>query len=216
MTRKERYTAVLDYFRSKHEHVTTELNFGSAFQLLVATLLSAQCTDKRVNMTTPALFERFPTPFEMAKATAEEIYPYIRSISYPNNKARNLAGMARMLCEEFGGEVPSDLQQMQRLPGVGRKTANVLGAVLWQKEVMPVDTHVFRVSNRIGLTTNSKTPLQTELTLEKNIPSHLLPVAHHWLILHGRYVCMARSPKCGECGIAAWCRKYAADHRTKG
>ena len=122
--------------------------------------------------------------------------------------------MARMLCEEFGGEVPSDLQQMQRLPGVGRKTANVLGAVLWQKEVMPVDTHVFRVSNRIGLTTNSKTPLQTELTLEKNIPPHLLPVAHHWLILHGRYVCTARAPKCGECGIAVWCRKYAADHKA--
>ena len=152
----------------------------------------------------------------MAQATAEEIYAYIKSISYPNNKARNLAAMARMLCTEFGGVVPSDLDALQRLPGVGRKTANVLGAVLWQKEVMPVDTHVFRVSNRIGLTTNSKTPLQTELTLEKNIPSHLLPVAHHWLILHGRYVCMARSPKCGECGIAAWCRKYAADHRTKG
>ena len=207
---------VIAWFSEHMPVAESELHYTDPYQLLVAVILSAQCTDKRVNMTTPALFERFPTPFEMAKATAEEIYPYIRSISYPNNKARNLAGMARMLCEEFGGEVPSDLQQMQRLPGVGRKTANVLGAVLWQKEVMPVDTHVFRVSNRIGLTTNSKTPLQTELTLEKNIPSHLLPVAHHWLILHGRYVCMARSPKCGECGIAAWCRKYAADHRTKG
>ena len=136
-------------------------HYTDPYQLLVAVILSAQCTDKRVNMTTPALFEAFPTPFDMAAATAEDIYPYIKSISYPNNKARNLAGMARMLCSEFGGEVPSDLQQMQRLPGVGRKTANVLGAVLWQKEVMPVDTHVFRVSNRIGLTTNSKTPLQT-------------------------------------------------------
>ena len=216
MTTKERYDGVIAWFSEHMPVAESELHYTDPYQLLVAVILSAQCTDKRVNMTTPALFERFPTPFEMAKATAEEIYPYIRSISYPNNKARNLAGMARMLCEEFGGEVPSDLQQMQRLPGVGRKTANVLGAVLWQKEVMPVDTHVFRVSNRIGLTTNSKTPLQTELTLEKNIPSHLLPVAHHWLILHGRYVCMARSPKCGECGIAAWCRKYAADHPTKG
>ena len=148
----------------------------------------------------------------MARATAEEIYPYIRSSSYPNNKARNLAGMARMLCEEFGGEVPSDLKELQRLPGVGRKTANVVGAVIWQKEVMPVDTHVFRVSNRIGLTNRSKTPLQTELTLEKYIPSHLLPTAHHWLILHGRYVCTARAPKCAECGISTWCRKYADDN----
>ena len=197
MTTKERYDGVIAWFSEHMPVAESELHYTDPYQLLVAVILSAQCTDKRVNMTTPALFERFPTPFEMAKATAEEIYPYNRSISYPNNKARNLAGMARMLCEAFGGEVPSDLQQMQRL-------------------VMPVDTHVFRVSNRIGLTTNSKTPLQTELTLEKNIPSHLLPVAHHWLILHGRYVCMARSPKCGECGIAAWCRKYAADHRTKG
>ena len=153
------------------------------------------------------------TPEAMAQATAEEIYAYIKSISYPNNKAKNLAGMARMLCEEFGGEVPSDLKELQRLPGVGRKTANVVGAVIWQKEVMPVDTHVFRVSNRIGLTNRSKTPLQTELTLEKQIPSHLLPTAHHWLILHGRYVCTARAPKCAECGISTWCRKYAEDNK---
>ncbi|MDE5691167.1 MAG: endonuclease III, partial [Alistipes sp.] len=150
---------------------------------------------------------------KMAEAGAEGIYPYIKSLAYPNNKAKNLAGMARMLCEEFGGEVPADLDAMQRLPGVGRKTANVLGAVLWQREVMPVDTHVFRVSERIGLTTNSKTPLQTELALEKNIPGHLLPVAHHWLILHGRYVCMARNPQCAACGIAPWCRKYAAEQK---
>ena len=149
MTTKERYDGVIAWFSEHMPVAESELHYTDPYQLLVAVILSAQCTDKRVNMTTPALFERFPTPFEMAKATAEEIYPYIRSISYPNNKARNLAGMARMLCEEFGGEVPSDLQQMQRLPGVGRKTANVLGAVLWQKEVMPVDTHVFRVSNRI-------------------------------------------------------------------
>ena len=215
MTTKERYDGIIAWFSEHMTVAESELRYTDPYQLLVAVILSAQCTDKRVNMTTPALFEAFPTPHHMAQATAEEIYPYIKSISYPNNKARNLAGMARMLCSEFGGEVPSDLEQMQRLPGVGRKTANVLGAVLWQKEVMPVDTHVFRVSERIGLTTHSKTPLQTELTLEKNIPGHLLPLAHHWLILHGRYVCVARAPKCGECGIATWCRKYAADARKK-
>ena len=176
MTTKQRYDGVIAWFSEHMPVAESELHYTDPYQLLVAVILSAQCTDKRVNMTTPALFEAFPTPFDMAAATAE--------------------------------------QQMQRLPGVGRKTANVLGAVLWQKEVMPVDTHVFRVSNRIGLTTNSKTPLQTELTLEKNIPPHLLPVAHHWLILHGRYVCTARAPKCGECGIAVWCRKYAADHKA--
>ena len=157
-------------------------------------------------MTTPALFEAFPTPEALAAVTAEELFPYIRSISYPNNKAKNLVAMARMLCSEFGGEVPSDIESMMRLPGVGRKTANVVGAVIWGKEVMPVDTHVFRVSARIGLTTAAKTPRQTELQLEKNIPSHLLPIAHHWLILHGRYICTARKPKCHECGIAHWCK----------
>lgn len=212
MTIKERYAGVIAWFGEHMPSADSELHYGSPYELLVAVILSAQCTDKRVNMTTPALFEAFPTPQAMAAATAEEIYPYIRSISYPNNKAKNLAAMARMLCSEFGGEVPSDLDALQRLPGVGRKTANVVGAVIWRKEVMPVDTHVFRVSNRIGLTTNSKTPLQTELTLEKHIPSHLLPVAHHWLILHGRYVCTARAPKCAECGIAAWCRTYARGH----
>ena len=183
----------------------SELEYTDPFQLLVAVILSAQCTDKRVNMTTPALFAAFPTAEAMAAATAEEIYPYIRSISYPNNKAKNLAGMARMLVAEFGGVVPSDLDQLQRLPGVGRKTANVVGAVIWQKEVMPVDTHVFRVAARIGLSRNAKTPLQTELQLEKGFPKHLLPIAHHWLILHGRYVCTARAPKCGDCGIADIC-----------
>lgn len=210
MTIKERYDGILAWFAEHMPVAESELHYENPYQLLVAVILSAQCTDKRVNMTTPALFERFPTPQSMAAATAEEIYPYIRSISYPNNKARNLAGMARMLCGEFGGEVPTDLEQMQRLPGVGRKTANVLGAVLWQREVMPVDTHVFRVSNRIGLTTDSKTPLQTERTLSRRIPGPLLPIAHHWLILHGRYVCTARAPKCSECGIATWCRWYAA------
>lgn len=206
MTTKQRYDGVIAWFSEHMPVAESELHYTDPYQLLVAVILSAQCTDKRVNMTTPALFEAFPTPFDMAAATAEDIYPYIKSISYPNNKARNLAAMARMLCTEFGGVVPSDLDALQRLPGVGRKTANVVGAVIWGKEVMPVDTHVFRVSARIGLTRGAKTPLQTELQLEKNIPSHLLPVAHHWLILHGRYVCTARAPKCDACGIAPWCK----------
>ena len=209
MTTKARYAGVIEWFQSHMPVAESELHYGNPYELLVSVILSAQCTDKRVNITTPALFAAFPTPQAMAQATPEEIYPYIKSISYPNNKARNLAGMARMLCEQFGGEVPSDLDQLRRLPGVGRKTANVVGAVIWQKEVMPVDTHVFRVSARIGLSRNAKTPLQTELQLEKNIPSHLLPLAHHWLILHGRYVCVARAPKCGECGLTPWCKYYA-------
>lgn len=206
MTTKERYDGVIAWFSEHMPVAESELHYTDPYQLLVAVILSAQCTDKRVNMTTPALFEAYPTPEAMAQATVEEIYAYIKSISYPNNKARNLAAMARMLCTEFGGVVPSDLDALQRLPGVGRKTANVVGAVIWGKEVMPVDTHVFRVSARIGLTRGAKTPLQTELQLEKNIPSHLLPVAHHWLILHGRYVCTARAPKCDACGIAPWCK----------
>ena len=210
MTTKERYEGIIEYFQQAMPVAESELNYRNPFELLVAVILSAQCTDKRVNMTTPALFEAYPSPQTMAEATAEDIFPYIKSISYPNNKARHLAAMARMLCEEFGGEVPSDLKELQRLPGVRRKTANVIGAVIWQKEVMPVDTHVFRVAARIGLSRGAKTPLQTELQLEKNIPSHLLPIAHHWLILHGRYVCTARSPKCAECGIKVWCRHFSA------
>ena len=209
MTTKQRYEGIIAYFQQAMPVAESELMYSNPFELLVAVILSAQCTDKRVNMTTPALFAAYPTPEAMAEATAEEIFPYIKSISYPNNKAKHLAGMARMLVEEFGGEVPSDLKELQRLPGVGRKTANVIGAVIWQKEVMPVDTHVFRVAARIGLTRGAKTPLQTELQLEKNIPSALLPIAHHWLILHGRYVCTARAPKCEECGIAQWCREFS-------
>ncbi len=213
MTTKERYEGIIEYFQQAMPTAESELNYRNPFELLVAVILSAQCTDKRVNMTTPALFEAYPSPQAMAEASAEDIFHYIKSISYPNNKARHLAAMARMLCEEFGGEVPSDLNELQRLPGVGRKTANVIGAVIWQKEVMPVDTHVFRVAARIGLSRGAKTPLQTELQLEKNIPSHLLPIAHHWLILHGRYVCTARSPKCDECGIKAWCRHFSTKKR---
>ncbi len=209
MTIKERYEGIIEYFSREMPVAESELNYGSTFELLVAVILSAQCTDKRVNMATPALFEAYPTPQAMAEATAEEIFPYISSISYPNNKARHLASMARMLCEEFGGEVPADLKELQRLPGVGRKTANVVGAVVWQKQVMPVDTHVFRVAARIGLSHNARTPLQTERQLERHFPGELLPVAHHWLILHGRYVCTARNPKCGKCGIREWCRDFS-------
>ena len=215
MTIKQRYESVIAYFQQAMPVAESELNYRNPFELLVAVILSAQCTDKRVNLTTPALFEAYPTPEAMAQASADEIFTYIRSISYPNNKARHLVGMARMLIEEFGGEVPSDLKELQRLPGVGRKTANVVGAVVWQKEVMPVDTHVFRVAARIGLTRGAKTPLQTELQLEKHIPSHLLPVAHHWLILHGRYVCTARSPKCAGCGLKAVCREFSTKNACK-
>lgn len=210
MTIKQRYEGIIEYFSAEMPVAESELNYGSTFELLVAVILSAQCTDKRVNMVTPALFEAYPTPQAMAEASAEEIFPYIRSVSYPNNKARHLASMARMLCEEFGGEVPSDLKELQRLPGVGRKTANVVGAVVWQKQVMPVDTHVFRVAARIGLSHNARTPLQTELQLERHFPKELLPIAHHWLILHGRYVCTARNPKCEKCGIKGWCRDFSA------
>lgn len=183
----------------------TELHYESTFQLLVAVILSAQCTDKRVNMVTPPLFEAYPTPEAMAAATEEELFPYIRSISYPNNKTRHLIRAARMLTEEFGGEVPSDIDSLLKLPGVGRKTANVMLSVVWNQAAMAVDTHVFRVSNRLGLTRNSKTPLQTEKTLCRHIPVELIPKAHHWLILHGRYVCTARSPHCDECGLSPFC-----------
>ena len=215
MRREERYKKVIEYFEKAMPVAESELNYENPYQLLVAVILSAQCTDKRVNLTTPALFEAYPTPYDMAKASPEEIYEYIRSISYPNNKAKNLAGMARMLVAEFGGEVPSDIEQMMRLPGVGRKTANVMGAVIWNKEVMPVDTHVFRVSARIGLSVCAKTPRATELQLEKYIPSHLLPIAHHWLILHGRYTCLARKPKCEQCGITAYCKFFQSKNKSR-
>lgn len=206
---EERYAHILDWFRQHMPSAESELRYDSPYQLLVAVILSAQCTDKRVNMTTPALFDRFPTPQHMAEADPEEIYPYIKSISYPNNKAKNLSGMARMLVSEFGGQVPSDIDQLQRLPGVGRKTANVVAIVAFHQSVMPVDTHVFRVSDRLGLTTGAKTPLQTEMQLTARIPAEDLPSAHHWLILHGRYVCTARKPHCEACGLKPWCRYFA-------
>lgn len=213
MTTKERYRHVIEWFSEHMPVARSELHYRNPYELLVAVILSAQCTDKRVNMVTLTLFERFPTPQTMAEATPEEIFPYIKSVSYPNNKAKNLAGMARMLVSDFGGEVPSDLDELQRLPGVGRKTANVIGVVVHNKSVMPVDTHVFRVAGRIGLTTGAKTPLQCELQLEKHFPPELLPLAHHWLILHGRYICVARKPKCPQCGLTPWCRYYATHNR---
>ena len=199
---------MIAYFEEERPTAQTELHFSNPFQLLVATILSAQCTDKRVNMTTPALFAAYPDAASMAKATPEEIFEYIHSISYPNNKSKHLVGMAQKLVEDFGGEVPDDVDELQTLPGVGRKTANVIASVVWGLPALAVDTHVFRVSNRIGLTKNSKSPLQTERELTKHIPPEKIPVAHHWLILHGRYVCQARKPHCGECGIADICNYF--------
>ena len=215
MTKKELYTEVMARFAQAMPAPQTELHYGSAFQLLVAVMLSAQCTDRRVNMVTPALFAAYPDAAAMSSATAGDILQYIKSVSYPNSKSEHLAAMARMLVNEMGGEVPADLDQLQRLPGVGRKTANVVASVQFGMHTMPVDTHVFRVANRIGLTVNSKTPLQTEQELTRHIPPAMLHDAHHWMILHGRYVCQARSPKCGECQLEDLCR-YRRMHRKKG
>ena len=209
MTQKERYAFVLKYFEEHAPNAETELIYDDPFQLLVAVILSAQCTDKRVNMTTPAIFEQYPDVYALSKATFDDLFPLIRSISYPNNKTKHLIGMAQMVVEDFNGEIPATVPELVKLPGVGRKTANVITSVVHQQPNMAVDTHVFRVSARIGLTTNAKTPLQTELQLLKNIPEEKVHVAHHWLILHGRYICVARSPKCGECGLRPACRYYA-------
>lgn len=206
MKKAELYKCVIEYFEQAMPVAETELHYGSPFQLLVAVVLSAQCTDKRVNMVTPALFAAYPTAERLAKASEEQIFDYIHSVSYPHNKSSHLVGLAKMLVEEYGGVVPSDIDQLQRLPGVGRKTANVVAAVVFDQPAMPVDTHVFRVANRIGLTVNSKTPLQTERELVKHIAPELLPKAHHWLILHGRYVCQARRPHCEKCGLTEVCR----------
>ncbi|MCM1452588.1 MAG: endonuclease III [Clostridium sp.] len=208
MTLKERYERALAIWAEEMPEADTELHFGNNYELIVAVILSAQCTDKRVNMVTPALFEAFPTPQALAAATAEDVFPFIKSVSYPNNKTKLLLGMARRLVDEFGGEVPGDIDQLLTLPGVGRKTANVILAVAYGLPAMAVDTHVFRVSERIGLTRGSKNPLQTEKALVKHIPAEVLPKAHHWLILHGRYVCKARKPLCGECKLTEVCRFY--------
>lgn len=210
MTKKERYEKIIEYFKTHNPNAETELNYHTPFDLLVAVILSAQCTDKRVNMVTPDLLKAFPNAQKMSETTSDEIFEYIKSISYPNNKAKHLLNMSKRLVEEYGGEVPEDYDALLSLPGVGRKTANVIASVVWNKPKMAVDTHVFRVSNRIGLTNNSKTPLQTEMELIKHFPEEIIPIAHHWLILHGRYVCMARSPKCDECGISAYCKYFLA------
>ena len=215
MTLKERYDGVIRYFTVNMPVAETELVYQDPFELIVAVILSAQCTDKRVNMLTPALMERFPDAGSMAEAEPSEIFEYIKSCSYPNNKAKHLSGMAKMLVAEFGGVIPSDPVLLQKLPGVGRKTANVVASVVFRKPVMAVDTNVFRVAARIGLTRNAKKPLDTELQLTKNIPSELMHQAHHWLILHGRYVCKAKNPLCDSCGITGLCKFYSKQKNKK-
>ena len=213
MTVKQRYEAVIGWFEAEMPEAATELNYDNPFQLLVAVVLSAQCTDKRVNLVTPALFEAYPDAAAMAAASQDEIYEFIKSVSYPNNKARNLLGAARMLAGEFGGEIPDNIDSLLRVPGVGRKTANVILSVAFGQAAMAVDTHVFRVSERIGLTTGSRNPLQTEKSLVRHIPSEKIARAHHWLILHGRYVCKARRPECESCGLTDFCRYYSKNKK---
>ncbi|MFO8236100.1 MAG: endonuclease III [Bacteroidales bacterium] len=208
MTRKERFNKVLEYFQENHPIAETELIHRNPYELIVAVILSAQCTDKRVNIITPPLIDRFPEPQKLAEADISEVYEYIKSCSYPNNKTKHLIGMAKTLTEEFSGIVPQDVKELQKLPGVGRKSANVIASVVYNKPTMAVDTHVFRVSARIGLTYNAKNPLQAEKQLISYIPEDLIPKAHHWLILHGRYICTARKPKCAECGIRDVCKYY--------
>ena len=206
MTTKERYEHILDWFQVNVPEAKSELGYRNPYELLVAVILSAQCTDKRVNMTTPAFFEAFPTPEVLASTAPEVVYTYIKSISYPNNKAKSLVGMAQKLVSDFKEEVPETMEELLTLPGVGRKTASVILICAFNKPAMPVDTHVFRVANRLGLTNDSKSPEESEKILLANIPEQLLPIAHHWLILHGRYICQARKPMCGECGLISWCK----------
>ena len=208
MRKTERYAGIIDWFTENMPVAETELHFASTFQLLVAVVLSAQCTDKRVNIVTPELFHHFPTPESMAAATFEEVYELVRSVSYPNSKTRHLIALSQKLVSDFGGEVPSDIDALMTLPGVGRKTANVVASVVYNQPVIAVDTHVLRVSHRLGLS-DGKTPLAVEEELEKHIPEDKRAVAHHWLILHGRYVCTAKSPRCTECGLGDWCREYS-------
>lgn len=209
MTKKERYEAFVQYFKESFPDPQTELHYRNPFELLVAVVLSAQCTDVRINKVTPALFEAFPTPARMAAASFDDIFELIRSVSYPNNKARHLMGLSQMIMDQFGGEIPEKQEDLQKLPGVGRKTANVVVSVLYNQPAMAVDTHVFRVSKRLGLVTQSaKTPLEVEKQLVKHIPQEHIHKAHHWLILHGRYVCLARTPKCDTCQITHFCQFY--------
>ncbi len=213
MTKKERFEKVLTWFAENMPVAESELHYKNPYQLLVAVILSAQCTDKRVNVVTPPFFKRFPTPEKLAAADIAEIFDYIRSVSYPNNKAKHLKGMAEVLLKEFNGQVPDEVEKLQQMPGVGRKTANVIASVIYNRPVIAVDTHVFRVANRIGLV-NATTPLETEKQLTKYIEPELRPIAHHWLILHGRYVCVARAPKCATCGLQSYCCYYAATKKS--
>jgi len=212
MQKKERFEKVISWFEKNVPVAETELDYSSPYGLLVAVILSAQCTDKRVNQITPPLLEKYPTAADMARSTPEEVFEYIKSCSYPNNKSKHLVGMAQMLTSTFKGVVPDDVDELQKLPGVGRKTANVIAAVVYDKPTMAVDTHVFRVAARIGLSTNAKTPRQTEEQLMEYIPESLVPKAHHWLILHGRYVCKARKPECENCGLTEWCEYFRKIH----
>jgi endonuclease-3 len=215
MTRAQRYEGIIQYFSEHNADAETELNYSNPYELLVAVILSAQCTDKRVNLVTPALFKEFPDEDHLASALPEDVFSFIKSISYPNNKAKHLVGMAKMLKNDFKGVVPDQTEQLIKLPGVGRKTANVISSVVYQKPAMAVDTHVFRVSERIGLTLNAKTPLASEKQLVKYFPKNLIARAHHWLILHGRYICIARKPKCEACGITGYCKYYSTKYKTK-
>ena len=215
MTKKERFERFIEYFSKNQPVAESELDFRNPYELIVAVILSAQCTDKRVNLITPDFFKAFPDAYKLAEAPVDEIFEYIKSCSYPNNKAKNLSGMAKKLISEFDGIIPEDVDELQKLPGVGRKTANVVASVAFNKPAMAVDTHVFRVSERIGLTNNAKNPLETEKQLVKYFPDEVIPVAHHWLILHGRYICLARKPKCDKCPITDICKYYMKNNKKK-
>ncbi len=213
MTRKERYSAFVAYFSENQPEAETELNYSNPFELLVAVVLSAQCTDVRINKVTPKLFEDFPTPEHLAATNFDELFPYIKSVSYPNNKTKHLIGLGKMLVEDFGSQIPETIADLQKLPGVGRKTANVVTSVVWNQPSMAVDTHVYRVSKRLGLVNlNASTPLAVEKQLVKHLDKEVIPRAHHWLILHGRYTCLARKPKCEECKITAFCKYYEKNY----
>ncbi len=208
MTKKERFAGVINYFKTEKPFAETELHYNNPYELLVAVILSAQCTDKRVNLITPELFNRYPDVYKLKEASTKEIFELIKSCSFHNNKAKHLLGMAKMVVQDFNGKIPDNITDLQKLPGVGRKTANVIVSVIYNQPAMAVDTHVFRVSARLGLTKNAKTPLEAEKQLVKYIPNEIIPLAHHWLILHGRYICKARKPECEKCGLQKWCKYY--------
>lgn len=213
MTKKERFEGVINYFKAEKPFAETELHYNNSYELLVAVILSAQCTDKRVNLITPELFRRYPDVYKLKEAGTEDIFELIKSCSFHNNKAKHLSGMAKMVVQDFNGRIPDNISDLQKLPGVGRKTANVIVSVIYNQPAMAVDTHVFRVSARLGLTENAKTPLEAEKQLVKYIPKEIIPLAHHWLILHGRYICKARKPECEKCGLRKWCKYYQKEYK---